>query len=82
MLMERKILFSRSFFLEVYTKKTDSGLLKTFSGEYLSVCLIFLQLQPGHGMEWKFRCGIRKIPEWNGRFQEWNGRQSSKSIPH
>ena len=38
---------------------------------------------PGHGMEWngrmerKFRYGIWKMPEWNGRFQEWNGRQSS-----
>ena len=30
-----------------------------------------------HGMERKFRNGIWKTPEWNGRFQEWNGRQSS-----
>ena len=28
-------------------------------------------------MERKFRYGIWKMPEWNGRFQEWNGRQSS-----
>ena len=25
----------------------------------------------------KFWYGIWKMPEWNGRFQEWNGRQSS-----
>ena len=30
-----------------------------------------------NGMERKFRYGIWKMPEWNGRFQEWNGRQSS-----
>ena len=29
-----------------------------------------------YGMERKFRYGIWKMPEWNGRFQEWNGRQS------
>ena len=29
------------------------------------------------GMERKFRYGIWKMPEWNGRFQKWNGRQSS-----
>ena len=28
-------------------------------------------------MERKFRYGICKKPEWNGIFQEWNGRQSS-----
>ena len=32
-------------------------------------------------MEWKMERGFRyriwKMPEWNGRFQEWNGRQSS-----
>ena len=28
-------------------------------------------------MEQKFQYGIWKMPEWNGRFQEWNGRQSS-----
>ena len=28
-------------------------------------------------MERKFRYGIWKMPEWNGIFQEWNGRQSS-----
>ena len=28
-------------------------------------------------MEWKFQSGIWKMPEWNGIFQEWNGRQSS-----
>ena len=28
-------------------------------------------------MERKFQYGIWKMPEWNGRFQEWNGRQSS-----
>ena len=28
-------------------------------------------------MERKFRYGIWKMPEWNGRFREWNGRQSS-----
>ena len=28
-------------------------------------------------MERKFRYGIWKMPEWNERFQEWNGRQSS-----
>ena len=28
-------------------------------------------------MEWKFWYGIWKTPEWNGIFQEWNGRQSS-----
>ena len=28
-------------------------------------------------MERKFRYGIWKMLEWNGRFQEWNGRQSS-----
>ena len=27
-------------------------------------------------MEGKFRYGIWKGPEWNGRFQEWNGRLS------
>ena len=27
-------------------------------------------------MEWKLRNGIWKMPEWNGIFQEWNGRQS------
>ena len=27
-------------------------------------------------MEWKFRYRIWKMPEWNGIFQEWNGRQS------
>ena len=26
--------------------------------------------------------GIWKMPEWNGRFQEWNGRQSSVPIPY
>ena len=30
-----------------------------------------------NGMERKFRYGIWKMPEWNGRFQEWNGKQSS-----
>ena len=34
----------------------------------------------GHGMEskleWKFRYGIWKMPEWNGIFLEWNGRKS------
>ena len=30
-----------------------------------------------YGMERKFRYGMWKIPKWNGRFQEWNGRQSS-----
>ena len=30
-----------------------------------------------NGMERKFRYGIWKVPEWNGIFQEWNGRQSS-----
>ena len=30
-----------------------------------------------NGMERKFRYGIWKMPEWNGRFQEWNGRQFS-----
>ena len=30
-----------------------------------------------NGMERKFRYGIWEMPEWNGRFQEWNGRQSS-----
>ena len=30
-----------------------------------------------NGMEGKFRYEIWKMPEWNGRFQEWNGRQSS-----
>ena len=30
-----------------------------------------------NGMERKFRYGIRKMPKWNGRFQEWNGRYSS-----
>ena len=30
-----------------------------------------------NGMERKFRYGISKMLEWNGRFQEWNGRQSS-----
>ena len=30
-----------------------------------------------NGTERKFRYGIWKMPEWNGRFQEWNGRQSS-----
>ena len=29
-----------------------------------------------YGMERKFRYGIWKTPEWNERFQEWNGRQS------
>ena len=28
-------------------------------------------------MEQNFWYGIRKMPEWNGRFQDWNGRQSS-----
>ena len=28
-------------------------------------------------LERKFRYGIWKMPEWNGRFQEWNGRQYS-----
>ena len=30
-----------------------------------------------YGMERKFWYKIWKMPEWNGRFQEWNGRQSS-----
>ena len=30
-----------------------------------------------NGMERKYRYGIWNMPEWNGRFQEWNGRQSS-----
>ena len=30
-----------------------------------------------NGMERKFRYGIWKMPKWNGRFQEWNRRQSS-----
>ena len=30
-----------------------------------------------NGMERKFRYGIWKMPEWNGRLQEWNERQSS-----
>ena len=29
-----------------------------------------------NGMERKFRYGTWKMPEWNGIFQEWNGRQS------
>ena len=28
-------------------------------------------------MERKFWCGIWKMPEWDGKFQKWNGRQSS-----
>ena len=28
------------------------------------------------GLERSFWYGIWKIPEWNGRLQEWNGRQS------
>ena len=43
-------------------------------------------LSPGHGLEWnrkwneiqrKFQYKISMMPEWNGRFQEWNRRQSS-----
>ena len=30
-----------------------------------------------NGMERKFRYGIWKMPEWNGRFPGWNGKQSS-----
>ena len=30
-----------------------------------------------NGMERKFWYEIWKMPEWNGRFQVWNGRQSS-----
>ena len=30
-----------------------------------------------NGVEREIRYGIWKMPEWNGRFQEWNGRQSS-----
>ena len=30
-----------------------------------------------NGMEAKFLYGIWKMPEWNLRFQEWNGRQFS-----
>ena len=37
---------------------------------------LVLKSQAWYGMERKFRYGIRKMPEWNGRFQEWNGRQS------
>ena len=33
-------------------------------------------------MERKFRYGIWKMPKWNRRFQEWNGRQSSIPIPY
>ena len=36
----------------------------------------------GHGMERKFWYGIRKMPEWNGRFQEWNKRHFSIPIPY
>ena len=35
---------------------------------------------PKQGMVWnetEIWYGIWKMPEWNGRFQEWNGRQSS-----
>ena len=32
-------------------------------------------------MEWKFRYGIWKMPERNGRFREWNERQPSIPIP-
>ena len=35
-----------------------------------------------NGMERKFRYGIWKMPEWNGRFQEWNGKQSFIPITH
>ena len=44
------------------------------------------QTRAWFGMEWngkwnemkrKFWYGIWKMPEWNGIFQEWNGRQSS-----
>ena len=35
-------------------------------------------MENGIENERKFRFGISKMPEWNGRFQEWNGRQSSK----
>ena len=43
-------------------------------------------LSPGHGMEWKMEWNGTEISvwnmedarmEWNGRFREWNGRQSS-----
>ena len=34
-----------------------------------------------NGIERKFRCGIWKMAEWNGRFQKWNGRQSSIPFP-
>ena len=28
-------------------------------------------------MERKFRYGIWKMPQWNGRFQEWNGMEDN-----
>ena len=30
----------------------------------------------------KFLYGSQKLPEWYERFQEWNGKQSSTSIPY
>ena len=54
---------------------------------FLSTALLLLYYSSGHGMEWngierKFRYGIWKTQEWNGRFQEWNERQSSIPIPY
>ena len=47
--------------------------------------------QSGHGMEWNGKWNGTEILVWNmkdarmernGRFQEWNGRQSSIPIPY
>ena len=51
----------------------------------LKFTTLYIGPEAGHSMEWnrkwnrmerKFRYGIWKMPQWNGRFQEWNGRQS------
>ena len=37
----------------------------------------FLSLQAGHGMEWKFRYRMWKMPEWNGMEDFKNGTENN-----
>ena len=62
------------------------GILSKLRYLFLSTTLFLLYYSSGHGMEWKMKWNGTEISvsnmenariEWNGRFQEWNGRQSS-----
>ena len=62
------------------------GILSKLRYLFLSATLLLLYYSSGHGMEWNGKWNGTEIlvwnmenarMEWNERFQEWNGRQSS-----